>query len=119
MIYATIWLLGISVGAIGIPENATMTCKDMLVMMVADTEAAFADHRYGLAIGDGAITRKGDWSHSCETIAPEVWDARPGSDPRATYGQETTWPSTSPKTGLRCATGCRQGLERRCELSPT
>jgi hypothetical protein len=76
MIYAAIWLAGISVGAMAIPAGANLTCADMVAIMEADTDTAFAEHRFGLAIGNGAITRKADWSYSCEAEAPAIGDTR-------------------------------------------
>lgn len=72
MTYAAIWLFGISVGAMPIPPGADINCTGMIAIMADDTEAAFAGQPFGLAIGNGTITRKGDWSYSCETSVPEI-----------------------------------------------
>lgn len=77
MIYAAIWLYGLSVGAIPIPEDAAISCTDMVAIMAVDTEAAFDAHRFGLSV-EGSITRKGDWSYSCETKKPALGDLRAG-----------------------------------------
>lgn len=69
--FATIWLAGVAVGAFHMNDSGI--CDDMIAMMRADTDAAYAESgQFGLATNTGAIYRAGDWSYTCEENGVEV-----------------------------------------------